>query len=159
MSTSTRPHRPVRPQLKEDPPEDPRRLPHSWRRKFHHAFRGFKCGIRGQSSFAVHFFVAAMVMAAGVTLGLTLTRWLIVLLCITLVLAAEMFNSALEHLARAINDSYDPHLRDALDIGSAAVLITAVGAALIGGLLFGFRLLELLSIDPWSWLVLLSPLS
>lgn len=156
---STRPHRPVRPQTKEEPQEDPRRLPHSWRRKFHHAFRGFKCGIRGQSSFAVHFFVAAMVLAAGVTLGLTLNRWLVVLMCITLVLTAEMFNSALEHLARAVNDSYDPHLRDALDIGSAAVLVTAVGASLVGSLIFGLRLLELLGIDLWSWVQWLNPMS
>ncbi len=47
-----------------------------------------------------------------------------------------MFNSALERLARAVNQKYDPNIRDALDIGSGAVLTAAIGAATVGGCLF-----------------------
>ena len=35
------------------------RRPRTWADKFADAFRGLKFGIRGQSSFAVHFFLAA----------------------------------------------------------------------------------------------------
>lgn len=38
------------------------RPPRPWRGKFHDAFRGVKLGIRGHSSFFVHFFVAALVV-------------------------------------------------------------------------------------------------
>ena len=60
-------------------------------------------------------------------------------LCITIVLAAEMFNSALEHLARAVDRSENRHLGSALDIGSAAVLTAAMGASVVGSLVFVSR--------------------
>ena len=51
-----------------------------------------------------------------------------------------MFNSALEHLGRAIGDDYDPTLGTALDIGSAAVLTASIGAAVVGCVIFLHRL-------------------
>jgi len=58
----------------------------------------------------------------------------------TVVLAAEMFNSALEAMARAIDSGWNANLRDALDIGSAAVLVCAGGAATVGLIVFLNRL-------------------
>src|SRR5260370_27701013 len=51
-----------------EPVETPRPR-RSWRRKFHAAFKGLKLGIRGHSSFFVHFFFAALVLAAAIVLG------------------------------------------------------------------------------------------
>ena len=112
----------------------------TWSQKFRHAFRGLKQGVRGQSSFFVHFFVAAAVIVAAFVLKCQLAEWYALLLCITLVLAAEMFNSALESLAKSLRRDYDPHLADALDIGSAAVLVASIGAVCVGTLVFLNRL-------------------
>ena len=100
----------------------------SWFRKFRDAFRGVKEGVRGQSSFFVHFFVAAAVVAAGVVLHVDLLEWCLLVLCIAGVITAEMFNSALESMAKAITGQRDPQLGNSLDIGSAAVLVASVGA-------------------------------
>src|SRR5262245_29121413 len=105
--------------------DDKRRADGSWRRKFGDAFRGQKRGFRGESSFFVHFFVAALVIVAAVALGADRVEWCLLLLCITLVLTAEMFNSAVERLARAVDKNYNAHLRDALDIAAGAVLTAA----------------------------------
>src|SRR4051794_40997040 len=79
----------------EEPPARPRsRRP--WRDKFRAAFRGVKLGVRGHSSFFVHFFFAALVLAAAVVLGCGLVQWCLLLGCIGLVLTAELFDSALE---------------------------------------------------------------
>lgn len=59
-------------------------------------------------------------------------EWLVLIVCITLVLAAELFNSALEHMARAITRTEHPDIRSALDIASGAVLVTAIGACAVG---------------------------
>ncbi len=121
----------------------------SWVEKFRDAFRGVKQGVRGQSSFFVHFFAAAAVIAAAVVLGVDqLAEWCLLLLCITVVLTAEMFNSALESLARAITDQVDPHVGRALDIASAAVLIASLGAAAVGAIIFVNRLGIL---TGWWW--------
>ena len=118
-------------------PPAPRR---SWARKSRDAFRGVKEGVRGQSSFYVHFFVAATVVVAGVVLRVNLYEWCLLVLCIAGVIAAELFNSALESMARAITKESDPYLGNSLDIGSAAVLVAAVGASIVGAIIFSSRL-------------------
>ncbi len=116
----------------------------SWPRKFRDAFRGMWRGIRGQSSFVAHFFVAALVIAAGFALNVSRVEWCVLALCITIVLAAEMFNSALESLAKAIDAGHNLHLEDGLDIASGAVLVTAIGAAAAGATVFIYHLFVML---------------
>ena len=116
----------------------------SWKQKFADAFRGLREGVRGQGSFAAHFFAAGAVLAAAAALGMNDAQWCLLLLCIAGVLAAEMFNSALESLAKSITRDDNPHVRDALDIASGAVLIAAFGAVAVGIVLFGRRAGQLL---------------
>ena len=121
--------------------------PHrSWCSKFARAFRGVAVGVRGQSSFAVHFTCTALVLGAAVVLRVTLVEWCLLLLCITLVLSAEMFNGALESLARAIDEEYNAHLADGLDVASSAVLLAAGGASTVGVIIFLNRAIELLAV-------------
>jgi diacylglycerol kinase len=116
---------------------------HYWVDKFRYAFRGAELGIRGQSSFFVHLFAAAAVVVAGIVLQVTRVEWCLLVLCITGVLTAEMFNSALESMAKAITREQNPHLGGSLDIGSAAVLLASIGAAVVGTIIFLDRLLKL----------------
>jgi diacylglycerol kinase len=130
--------------MNEPPEQIPFRPPlRTWRAKFADAFRGLGQGMRGQNSFAVHIGCAAAVVVAAAVLGLAWNQWSLLLLCIALVLAAEMFNSALEAMARAITAQFNPHLRSALNMGSAAVLLTAMGAAAVGAIVFLRRLGEM----------------
>src|SRR5438046_547561 len=68
-----------RPELAVPPRPRPRR---SWQDKFRDAFRGLKLGIRGHSSFSVHFFFAALVLATAVALRCDVRDWCILLGCI-----------------------------------------------------------------------------
>ncbi|MCA9212564.1 MAG: diacylglycerol kinase family protein [Planctomycetales bacterium] len=108
-----------------------------WSQKFLHAFRGLRIGSRGQDSFLVHIPVACFVLAAAAQLHVNTISWCILVLCIVTVLSAELFNTAIELLAKAITDEFNPHIRDALDIASAAVLVIALGAAVVGALILG----------------------
>ncbi len=108
----------------------------SWPAKFGHALRGIRLGSRGQSSFSVHGIAAVLVVAVGVWLEVSRTEWSLLALCITIVLTAEMFNSALERLATAVTEEYDERIGTALDIASSAVLIAALGAAIVGAIIF-----------------------
>jgi diacylglycerol kinase len=113
-----------------------------WSDKFADAFRGLRLGTRGQSSFYVHFAFAAAVVVVAAALGMSRLEWAILILCIFIVLTAEMFNTSLEWLAKAIDRRPDERIGAALDIGSAAVLLAAIGAALVGVILLGFRVGE-----------------
>lgn len=131
--------------MSHKPPKDET----TWKRKFGHAFRGQKLGFRGESSFFVHFFATAMVVVTAATLGADRIDWCLLVLCITLVLTAEMFNSAIERLAKAVDQNYNPHIRDALDIAGGAVLTVACGTAILGVIILG-RLI-LLSLGRPTW--------
>ncbi len=115
---------------------------HSWIAKFAGGFRGIAIGIAGQSSFVVHIFAASAVLIVGWVLGISRTEWCLLILCIALVMAAELFNSALEQLAKAITEENNPHIRNGLDIASGAVLVAAIGAAVIGVLVLGLQVLR-----------------
>lgn len=122
---------------------DEYRPPHrSWPRKFRDAFRALWLVIRGESSFHVHLVFAVLAIAAAIVLQVSRTDWCILLLCITIVFAAEVFNTALEHLAKAIDRSENRHIRSALDMGSAAVLVAAIGAVIIGCVVFTMRIVS-----------------
>ena len=75
-------------------------------------------------------------VVAGLALGVQAWQWCVLLLCISLVLVTEMFNTALEAMAKAIDPSVNPHIRDALDMGSAAVLLAAAGSVATGAIVF-----------------------
>ena len=108
----------------------------SWRDKFRAAFRGLKMGVRGHSSFSVHFFFTALVLVASAVFLRDLLEWCIILGCIGVVLTAELFNSAIETLFRGLDESTKARTWQALDIAAGAVLFASLVAALIGSIVF-----------------------
>ncbi len=116
----------------------------SWRAKIGDAFRGLKLGVRGHSSFFVHFFFAALVLAAAIVLRCDLVEWCLLLGCIGMVLIAELFNSAIETLCRALEEPARSRAKPCLDIAAGAVLLASIVATLIGSLVFLARLAALL---------------
>lgn len=107
-----------------------------WIRKFYLAGRGVIFGVRGQSSFAVHFPMAVAVLVIAALLRCQLWQWCILILCIGLVLSAELANSALEELAAGVSPQENERVGRALDIASGAVLIASLTASAIGALIF-----------------------
>ncbi len=117
----------------------------SWAEKFTDAYRGLFRAVRSQSSFAVHLAVAAVVVALAAALRVSAVEWCLLASAIAVVLTAEIFNTAVESLARAHGPGRHPRIRDALDMASAAVLVAACGAVVVGLIVFGPRLVALLS--------------
>ena len=110
--------------------------PHSWKSKFAYAFRGLRRAFRTQHSFAIHLLIACVVVAAAAVLRVTTIEWGLIVAAIGMVLVAETINTAIESLARAVHTQFHPRLRDALDIASAAVLLAAGTAVVIGICIF-----------------------
>ena len=125
---------------------DPNRPSHSWIAKFRYAFRGLGLGISEQNSFLVHVPIAAAVLIAATCFRVSQVEWCILTLCIVMVCSAEMFNSALEHMAKAVSRERRDELRDALDTAAAAVLVAALGSVVVGAIIFAPRLLPLLPV-------------
>ncbi|PHS12888.1 MAG: diacylglycerol kinase [Blastopirellula sp.] len=107
-----------------------------WLNKFRVALRGIVVGVRGEASFAIQLPAAVIVLAAAIWIQLDWVRICILLLCIGMVLTAELLNTAIEHLAKAVDPNENEHLRNALDIAAGAVLLASIFAMIIGVLLF-----------------------
>ena len=110
-----------------------------WSDKLADSLRGIRTGIRGESNFVVHLVMAAAVVLVAALLQVTLTDWCLLVMCIAAVLATEYFNTSLERLAREVDRNHNPNVGAALDMASAAVLVTAIGAAIVGCVVFGHR--------------------
>jgi diacylglycerol kinase len=119
--------------------------PRTWLGKFADAFRGVWRAVCTQSSFYAHLPVAAAAVAASAWFRISAVEWCLVALAIGAVLAAEVFNSAIEMLARALDRGPDERIRDALDMASGAVFVTVAAAVIVGLFVFLPRLLALLA--------------
>ena len=117
--------------------EDPTRAhTNSWPAKFACAFRGVYIGVVGQSSFIVHIAFTVAVLLAGYWLQVSRLELCVLILCISLVVAAELMNSAIEALAKAVDEKPNEYLRNSLDMASGSVLLAALGASATGLIIF-----------------------
>ena len=111
-----------------------------WIDKYRNAFRGIGLGVWGQNSFYVHITITIMVVICGLVFRVSLNDWCSLIICIVIVLTAELFNSAIESMGKAIDTKHNSSLGKALDISSGAVLLAAIGASIVGGIVFLYRL-------------------
>src|SRR5260370_29183183 len=100
------------------------------------ACRGLKLGIRGRSSFSVHFFFAALIAAAAIVLRCEFAEWCILAGCVGAALAAELFYSAMQTLIRGMDERTKPRAVPSLDISASAVLVVRIFVGAICALIF-----------------------
>lgn len=114
------------------PPTRPPALLKAWACRFGYALRGVRIALVSESNFWVYGLFLAATVGAGAWLEISAERWCLVVLSSATVIVAEMFNTAIEHLAKAVTRERRPEIRDALDVASGAVLLASIGAATVG---------------------------
>lgn len=114
-----------------------------WLRPFRHAFRGLRRMIACQHNAWIHAVATIAVAAAGFVVRLAGAEWCWIILAIASVWTAEALNTAFEFLADVASPKFHPLVRDAKDVAAGAVLGTAATAVIIGLIVFGPRLREL----------------
>jgi len=112
-------------------------------RSFKHAFRGIWLILHTQHNMRIHLVAAAVVVGMGIYTNVTLHEWLFLAIAIGLVVVAELVNTGIEYLGDAITGEQDENIRNAKDVSAGAVLIAALTAALIGGVVFIPKLISM----------------
>lgn len=111
-------------------------------RSFVHAGRG--CWhLRTEPNARIHVAVMACALLTAAAVHLSPVEWALIVFAIASVLAAEAVNTAIERLADALMPEHHPLVGAAKDLGAAAVLIVAIGAAIVGLLVLGPHVLRL----------------
>lgn len=109
---------------------------------FRYAFRGIRVLVATQANARIHLLALLIVVAAGIGFGIQPLEWTFLIGAMTLVLAMEALNTALEFLTDLVSPDYHVLAGKAKDVAAAAVLISAFGAALTGLLILGPYLLR-----------------
>ncbi|AQA19845.1 hypothetical protein BST95_17930 [Halioglobus japonicus] len=102
---------------------------------FGHALRGVKT-LLAEPHAQIHLSATVVVVALGWLVELSRSDWQVLVLTIAIVWLAEGLNTALEHLCDAAVPDHHPLIGKAKDVAAASVLVTALGAVIIGALLF-----------------------
>lgn len=105
-------------------------------RSFGYAWKGICCCVGREQNLSFHLIAAVIVIIAGFCFGISRVEWMVVTGCIGLVIAAELFNSAIEKLVDLVSPDYHPVAGRVKDIAAGAVLICAITAATIGVIIF-----------------------
>ena len=108
--------------------------------RFGYAFKGLKIAL-GQQNFRIHLIVAGLVVVAGFIIGISVNEWGVVILTISLVLAMETMNTAIEKLVDFVSPGFHRQAGMVKDISAGAVLLTAIAAVIVGLIIFIPRLI------------------
>lgn len=128
---------------------------------FRYAVEGIVHVFRTQKHMRFHFMVVVLVLLLGLLSHFSMMQMVALIIVSCTVLAAEMFNTAVETVVDMITLSYHPLAKLAKDIAAGAVLLTAITASLVGLILFfGDHKIARLSVavnrDPEPFLVLIT---
>ncbi len=122
--------------------------PDKWRqgivRSFDHAFQGLIHAVRTQRNMRFHVAAALLVLAVSVAAGVSLLELALLVLVVSFVLVVEMLNTAIEYAVDLVTGEYHPLAKLSKDVSAGAVLVSSIGAVLVGVLI--------LADDAWALL-------
>ncbi len=103
---------------------------------FRYAFAGIDHLFRTQRNAQIHVAISIAVVIAGLLFRIERLEWLALILTIMLVLAAEGINTAIEAVVDLASPQRHPLAKIAKDVAAGTVLLSAIGAVIIGMLVF-----------------------
>ncbi len=125
-------------------------------RSFKHAAMGIWLVLRSQHNAWLHAVATVLALVLGgilhvVSRPLALGEWADLVLAIVLVWVAETFNTGLEVMADGLVRERHPVIKIAKDVAAAAVLMAAIGAVVVGAILFIPRLVLVVQEGMRGW--------
>ena len=105
-------------------------------KSFGYAFEGIGNTILHERNMQIHCTVTILVVIFGFLLKISLQEWFVCLLLFALVLSLELVNTALEAVVDLVTTEKKPLAKKAKDAAAGAVLMSAIIAAILGGIIF-----------------------
>jgi len=112
-------------------------------RSFGYAFKGLAHATRTQLNFRIHLAATLIAVFMGYALHISVNDWRWIILCIALVLIAELFNTAIEFLTDLVSPEYNELAGHVKDVSAGAVTVAAAFALVMGLIIFLPKLLLL----------------
>lgn len=113
---------------------------------FKNAFAGLFWAIRVHPNFRVHILSAVFALGLGFFLSLSLVEMTIIVFTILLVFTTEMINTSIEAMTDLITKEWRQDAKIAKDVSAGMTLVAAIGAVVVGALIFIPHILAYFSI-------------
>lgn len=107
-----------------------------WVESANYAIEGILHAVKTQRHLRYHLFSVVLILLLSLILGISQSKFIAIAIVAIVVLSVEMLNTAIEATVDILFKEYDERARVIKDIAAGAVLITAVGAAVIGYVVF-----------------------
>ena len=107
---------------------------------FNYAIEGIIYAVRTQRNMKIHMLATLLVLTACFFYDLSKVEILIITITITMVITAEMINTAIEFAIDVTTNYYHPLAKIAKNVSAGAVLITAINAVVVGYIVFWDKL-------------------
>lgn len=111
---------------------------------FKNAFWGIGVAIRNERNIKIHLSVMVLVCMMGVILKISVIEWCLCIVLFGMVIAAELINCAIEATVDLVTKERHPLAKVAKDTAAGAVLVCAISASIIGGIIFIPKMLQVL---------------
>lgn len=105
-------------------------------RSFGYAGKGIRVVFTTEPNMKIHIVIAILVIVFGFLFSISISEWIMCLLCIGLVFGMEMMNTAIENVVDLASPKLHPLAGKAKDIAAGAVLLCAIISVIIGLLIF-----------------------
>ena len=103
---------------------------------FRHAAAGLLAAARHERSMRIHLLATILIVALGAWVGLEKWEWVATAICCAAVISLECANTAIEAVVDLASPEIHPLAKKAKDCAAGAVLAAAVGAAIVGMIIF-----------------------
>jgi diacylglycerol kinase len=103
---------------------------------FKYAIEGFVSSFKTERNMKIHVLAMGLVLVVGLYFKLSIIEWCFITFAISLVIGAELFNTAIETIVDMVSPEKNPKAKLAKDISAAAVLAFAIGSAIVGLIIF-----------------------
>ena len=107
---------------------------------FNSAINGIINTVRTERNMKIHLVAAILVLIACFFFDISKMEFLILAITITMVMAAEVVNTAIEAVVDMSTNYYHPLAKIAKNAAAGAVLITAINAVIVGYVIFWDKL-------------------
>lgn len=122
--------------------------PTSWLESLNCAIEGIIWAVKGERHIRYHFVAALAVVFMALFFKVSALEFFLLILAAVLVIFAELMNTAIEAVVDLVTDDYHELAKRAKDVAAGAVLVTSVGAVILGYLVLSGHIFPLFDSEP-----------
>ena len=122
--------------------------PNNWIESLNCAIEGILWAVKSERHLRYHFIAALALLFLALFFRVSALEFFLLILAALLVIFAELINTAIETVVDLVTDDYHELAKRAKDIAAGAVLVTSVGALILGYLVLSGHLFALFDSEP-----------